>query len=219
MKIQFYLIFIAFIFISSCKFQEIKNKRITGTYQTNIKYSKAAMTITIHENNLFTYEWSAGLSYGTTTGTWKRVSNKLILNSDQQPKKRYFKITEEAKTDEEIIKIKVLDETKDYLIGASCMLMKDSIEIDGSTTDLNGICKLPYSKDANKIIISYTSLKTAIFSPDSLNSNCVTVELKPSGYYEYFTNREWKIRGRKIIAPERRRKLFSRDHYFKKLKK
>lgn len=219
MKPTFYLIVLALLSTSSYKMQQIKNQRLTGCYLNKIKNSFVGSTIDLYENNSFTYHWTEGLLNGTTTGTWKRVRNKLILNSDKQPKKRYFKLTNNEKTEKNEFEIMIVDELNDTHIGASCILMKDSIMIKGTISNFDGVCYLPFSQDANKIIISYTGYKTAIFSPDSLSSNSIIIELEPEEYYEYFTNREWKIRRRKLIAPEMKGKLFSGDHLFKKVKK
>jgi len=212
---------ILIILFFGCKSVKIEKKKIVGEYQYRGIYGVGS-NITIRKDNTFTYEWQTGLIGGTTNGHWELRGNKLILNSDKQPKKeKDFIIIERDRTDNSQFEIKVIDEKdKSELIGAYCMLVSDTTLIKGKTADINGNCNLSFDGKANKLQISFTGYRLVDIQTKNLYSNSVIVEMKEElDYYEYFTNREWSVKRQRIYDPEKKKSKYVKKNYYEKIKK
>jgi len=213
-------ILILMVLFFSCKSIKTEKGEIVGKYQWYGIYGVAS-NITLNKDNTFIYHWQTGLINGTTNGNWKLKGNTLILNSEKQPfKEEDFSIKERNKTSDNHFEVKVIDEEEKYeLIFATCILEKDTNLIIEKSTDINGNCILPFVENPDKLKFSYVGYKEVEISTKELTTNSFILEMKEeNNYYEYFTNREWKVRKGKIYDPKIRKGKYVKKNYYERIK-
>jgi hypothetical protein len=218
MKSKFLILIILFF---SCKSVKVEKEEVLGKYQYHGIYGVAS-NIELNKDNTFIYNWQTGLIWGTTKGNWRLTGNKLILNSDKQPvEEKDFIIRERNQTSENQFEIQVIDEKDKYeLVAVSCLLMNDTTLINGTSTDVNGNCVLPFDENSNKLKFSYVGYRPVEIPISEIKSNSFIIEIKEEqDYYRYFTNREWKIRSGKIYDPEIKKSRYVKKNYYERIKK
>ena len=180
--------------------------------------------IQINPDNTFEYNWTAGMLYGTTVGTWELSKNKLVLNSERQPEKKKkiekkFNLIRHPSTNEDFLRIEVIDaEHKESLPFGVCSLINDSQLIEKVMADESGVCQLSKYKQAEKLSIKSVGYEEVEISLSHLTGNSYIVELIPNyelDYYEYFTNRKWRIKGNRIYDPKIKRDKYTEKYYLK----
>lgn len=208
---------IPLVLLIGCKtIKEINQDQLLGKYQWHGTYGIAS-NITLNKDNSFIYHWQQGLIGGTTKGTWILQGNTLLLNSTRQPEeKTKFDINSYKETNTGEYKIHILDKEKNSLHFAVCALLKDSTFIDGTETNENGICKLDMTNKANTVQISYLGYTTVEIPISKLRGNEFSVTMfEGEEFYEYFTNRKWKVTNRRIINPEIKADKYTKNYYEK----
>ena len=187
-----------------------------GKYQWHGIYG-AASNITVKKDSSFIYHWQQGLIGGTTEGTWNLQGDTLILNSTRQPEEMTkFEINSYKESTAREYKIHIQDKEKYSLRFAVCALLNDSTFIEATETNENGICKLGMTDQANTVQIIYTGYNTAEIPISKLKGNEFSVTMyEGNKFYEYFTNRKWKVAKGRIINPKIKADKYTRNYYEK----
>lgn len=210
---------ILFVCLIGCKtISHISQDQLLGKYQWHGLYGIAS-NISLNQDSSFVYHWQQGLISGTTKGKWDLEGENIILNSQYQPEEtEKYEIDSFNHSKTGAYKIRVKDEKNYSLPFVACVLMKDSTVIDGAETNENGICELKISNQANAIEISgvgYFTVKLPIYK---LKGNEFSITMyEGSKYYQYFTNRKWKVTYKRLIDPEIKIDKYTKRNYYEKV--
>lgn len=190
-----------------------------GKYQWHGIYGVTA-NITLNEDSTFVYIWQQGLIGGTTIGNWRLDNNILTLNSFKQPQDEgKYRINSQQETKSNEYKIQIFDESNIPLPFVHCSIFKDSVLVQATHSNQNGVCILKRSNQENILKFSYIGLKTAEIRTSELLGNEFSITLREgNNFYEYFTNRKWKLARGKIIDPNIKRDEFTKRNYYEKVK-
>jgi hypothetical protein len=167
---------------------------VTGTYRTKGGFEWGS-SISLREDNTFTYFWQTGLIFGKTTGKWQIKDKYLILNSDLKPKidsTPDFILLEAKNLHSKEIKINLYWPDSTALPGAFGIMYKNKDTIYSHTSDIDG--QLIFKKqNFDSLKIQFIGLKDIIIL-DNVNDNLriLTVDSMEESY-EYFNNEKWKI--------------------------
>lgn len=192
------------IFVSCSSTKNLTDKDLIGKYQFEFDYWVNS-TIDLKENNTFQYEWVAGLSGGTTYGTWKREKNKIVLNSEKQRIKNYEVIRTDNKKSDSIIVKAVFYMGDEVLPLANCVLELNRKMVGSSSTNIDGIAVLP-KVEADSLQVSFIGLKTIRHKLDK-DITYYEFRMKDDFFYEYFTNDIWVFKNGKLYDSEKNKYL------------
>ena len=205
------------VIICSCSgIKELDINTIYGKYRWISSYGDGGNSIYLKPDNTFIYNWRIGLCFGTTLGHWRVEKNNLILNSEFQPGMVYVEFcpNEESGT-EYNIKLLALD-TGEPLYFGCCKLMENSIVIEETYANEDGVCKLAVKQSADMLRFEYVGFESADLPLNGLRTNTITVKLKENGY-EYFTEEKWKISSTRVYDPRVKRSRYNRKGYLEKM--
>jgi len=206
------------LFLSSCvATQEVDREKLLGKYIWSDGF--VGSSIKLNPDSTFVYNYYADLLSGTTEGKWKLAEKTLILNSEKQPEDEFkFRILPKNQSSLGELNIKVRDEYKESLIGAVCMLIRDTTVLTGTSSGYRGYCKLPYNQEATKLKVQYIGYHTVEVPLNVLTSNSFTLEIGEQKGYRYFIHEEWKIKSRKLFDPEMEEDFYTKNNYYEKVK-
>ncbi|MGB1241334.1 MAG: hypothetical protein ACPG49_02360 [Chitinophagales bacterium] len=217
------LIFCGTMLFSACSTsKQIPISQLYGKYYWQITHPyDVGANIQLNSDKTFEYNWREGLLWGTTFGVWELKKNTLILNSNKQPEKtnketHNLLIQPSAKENE--LEVKLIDKkTNEPLFLAICLLKYNSTVIEEVLSDEFGVCILTKYKQAKKLHISSLGCKDLEVSLDSLTGNSYTIEIPCNlfSYYNYFTNRKWRIKGNRIYDPKIKTDKYTEKYYLK----
>lgn len=191
-------------FVSCSSTKNLTDKDLIGKYRFEFDYWVNS-TIDLKEDNTFEYEWIAGLTGGTTHGTWKRERNKIILNSDLQKSDDYEIIRTDNKQSDSIT-VKMISATDNLpLPGANCMLKLNKKIVKAISANLDGIAVLP-KIEADSLEMSFIGYGTIRHKLDS-DITYYEFKMKEDFFYEYFTEDIWIFKSGKLYNSEKNKYL------------
>ena len=214
-----YLILIVLI-VSCQSIKDFNEEKIYGKYRWYGIYGVTS-SITLNKDKTFIYRWQQGLMNGTTNGNWRLVAQTLVLNSEKQPNDpvEKFQIISEESIPSNHYHLKIMEENNEPMWFVSCTLMNDTVSIHHTVTDTNGVCKIPLVEEGNKIEICFLGYYSIDIPVGELNGNSLIIKMKEkAAYYEYFTNRRWKIKDDKLIDPAIKKDRYVKKNYYEKVK-
>lgn len=192
------------VFVSCSSTKNLTDKDLIGKYRFEFDYWVYS-TIDLKEDNTFEYEWIAGLTGGTTYGTWKRERNKIILNSELKKPKDYEIIRADNKESDSIT-IKIVFYMGDIeLVGANCLLELNNKIVETTSTNFDGIAVLP-KVEADSLEVSFAGLKTIRHKLDK-NQTYYEFRMKDDFFYENFKNDIWIFKSGKLYNSEKNKYL------------
>lgn len=212
MKAPLY-IFIFFLFSCSAT-KQVPTKETTGTYGWTGYYGDASL-ITLYSDSTFRYNWQSGLIQGTTLGSWTQKRNSIILNSHLQPDKSVndFEVIETSAGHPDTISIKVVSAKNEPVPFVACVLSTDTSTI-ALSTDFEG--EVRFQKIPADSLELYYLGKTERLKLDSSISRYVLEVVDGDGYYQFFTNEEWKLINGRLYCPNLKNDGIVNDYFEKK---
>lgn len=167
-----------------------------GTYQYKGIYG-VGYKMELHSNETFTYNWQNGLYKGTTTGTWKKEDDYLVLNGGTKSSKQKIIVQENSQPDIDSIYIEVTNFEGDPL-GLANIVINDNQKV---ITNVEGKAVIANMK-VEKIKINYLTLDIPEYYVKNASANQFVVK----AYTEltlavYFENTKVQVRGKKLIVP------------------
>ena len=195
------IILFTLLFLSNCS--SIKNiENLVGKYSWKGIYGIGEILI-LNNDNTFEFKWQQGLMNGTSKGKYTLNKSILTLNSFKQPentdnfKIHYLKSSEKNNS----YFIKILDSNKIPLGFASCTYIKNGKIIEGKSADENGTLHITKKPIAEKLQIHFVGYKPAEIKLKDLKTDSFEITLiQEPNYYEYFTNRKFKIINNQILS-------------------
>lgn len=162
-------------------------------------------TLVLNNDKTFEFKWHQGLMNGISRGKYTLEKKLITLNSFKQPesidnfKIHYLKTS--AENNSYFIKILGLDKTP--LGFANCMFIKNGKIIEGKAAAENGTLYFTKKPIAEKLHIDFIGYNKAEIEIKDLKTNSFEITLTETPeYYEYFTNRKFKMRNNSILSIE-----------------
>lgn len=191
---------IVFVSISGCASYKLGNHIYIGTYKWKSDEGARA-EITLHKSGTYNYSYSNGLYWQSSTGTWKKNKDKLILSSELQKPKNNFEVLNVAMEDTDSISLQVVDSDNKPIPYVKCILMAGSKVLMESTTDLKGIAALTRINKKSTLQLSMTGMKFTELNISSGVSS-LTVEMHAEDWdYRYFKSERWKFSETRLYDP------------------
>lgn len=156
----------------------------------------------LKKEGVFEYIWVTGVKRGTTIGTWTMEGSIIKLNSEMQPQmnfENYFDILDMEHGITDSLTLEVLDFHNNPICFAQCILLKDKVILERTSTNINGIAKLS-KVNSDILIIRYNVYETIRIKVDS-NVSKYLLRMKDKDCYQYFTDKEMIYRKKRLYDP------------------
>jgi len=226
------VLFFSFFLLSSCYLiRDISNEKVSGAYVLpNHEFRPDYIGITLfpdgkyfyvsNENGLIHLDLD-GTSY--STGTYKTHRNRIILNSDYQPKdnlnpKEIFTILKNQKNTDDSLVIKIYNHHSQEMPGVRCRFNDGNLNYFEAITDEKGLAKMPKNKGP-KLSLRYYFLYIWLDFEIELDPETGYLELimlcKPEFYkkYVYMTNKTLIYRNKIIYDTEKKKRRYKKLNY------
>lgn len=212
-------LFLFIVLVSSCQTtKQIHEEALYGKYQWHGTYGIAS-NIKLKIDNSFIFNWQIGLMNGETVGTWKVQNNLLILNSEKQGRKEEtFVVKKNIVSDSSFYILKIVDDENEPMYGANCVYSYEANFVSGSSSNLQGIIKIPVSLVFDKLTFSYLGYNDIeVLKSDLIGTSCTISLLDFTDYYHFFINEKWKIKYGKLIDPGIELDRYTKRNYYERI--
>ncbi|MDA7501866.1 carboxypeptidase-like regulatory domain-containing protein [Chitinophagales bacterium] len=210
-------VLILLLFASCLSSRKLSTEQVIGKYHWNGIYGVAS-NIELSVDHTFEYNWQAGLSGGTTLGTWTKEGSKITLDSDQQPSEvpsDAFEIVNASSTNSNLLCLKIVNPENEPLPFVSCGLVADTTVLESTVTDFNGEAKLPRFT-ADSLVVSFVGYRTIELKLDNSISHYELRMKEQIRYYKFFTNEVWKLKRGRLYNPSIEKSKSTKKDYYEK---
>ncbi len=190
-----YILLLVFMILVSCKGQFDINKDVKFITKTKT-YTES---LSLFKNNKFEYSYKAKLSNQSSSGSWIKEGDSIVLISDEKYKTGV--IAFEEKVDKSIngTRIIILDHLNEPLIGAGITINENPNK--GWNTNEKGQVIIP-RKEITSITIHYITHQNYPYKVKNIESNSFLVKIKMHELsVKYFNQEVWKLKNGKLINP------------------
>lgn len=230
MKAVIFFLFI--LLMSSCYLiRDISNKKVSGAYVLpNHEFRPDYIGLTMFPDGTYFYVSNEnglihldldGTSY--STGTYKTHRNRIILNSDYQPKdnlntKEIFTVLKNQISPDDSLFIKIYNHHSKELKGVKCRYYNKNGGYIEAITNEKGLAKMPKSK-GQKLSLRYYFLYIWLDYDIELDPETGYLELmmlcKPEFYkkYVYMTNKTLIYRNKIIYDTQKKKWRYKKLNY------
>jgi hypothetical protein len=210
------LILIGFYSCNSAK-SLTKTEYIIGKYNW-YGFFELGKSIQLFEDSSFKLDWQVGLLFGTTKGIWKRNGNRILLNSEIQPRKDTTgHILRKIESDDsKIITIKILDIDSLEMPYVPCKVNFGLKEYFGNT-DSTGTVRFNL-ESIDRISATFLGMKPIVYyNKDKLANSFVFIMLSAFDDYQYLTNKELVIKNNRLYDYSIKMNRIIKSNYYVKV--
>jgi hypothetical protein len=190
---------------------------ISGKYRWD-GFFELGKYLELKKDSTFTLNWQVGLLFGQTNGIWRVEGNKLILNSEIQPRKDtlgYLLNKTLSNLQSDSIVINFQDQDLNQLPLVDCQITCDGVTYN-ATSDFRGNVVINKSEQI-KIQAAFVGMRTIVYQNTDKSYNIYTFTMLPEkDDYEYLTNKELVIKADKLFDYSiKKNKIIKTNNYIK----
>jgi len=196
-----------------------RSENLIGKYAWAGIYGVGSV-IELKSDTTFIFNWTAGLSNGTSEGTWSLRRNSVILNSYKQPWAAVgpkFDLIEEKIQESDTLTIKLIDEFNE-IVPFALIGLKLGNDVDNpEQSDMDGVCRL-FNVSADSLIIRAIGYRDIDYKLKPGTSYLKFKMESRDVYYRYFTDTKWKWKNNRLYDRTIHKDRLVRKDYYEKTK-
>jgi len=200
--------------LTSVGCNSIKELNMVGTYKVPVKHWDSPTLVlnqdgTFEFSNHYLYSYSsqsASFELSHSDGSWESINKKeIVLNSRLQPIDKIInthKILFCEKTNNDSLKLKLIDETNNPIPFVTIKILKEGKQIKGGLTNFQGECNF-LNLEADSVKIEYLDYKEITLQYNNLKGqDCSIMMMSFPSNYKFFTNKKLKYTKTRIYYTE-----------------